>query len=125
MADHGGIDAGPGGTRTDGGLLPALIEEQGRRTPQGVAVSDGGTEPTYAELNARANRLAPHLIAGGAGPEQLVAVGMRRSLDLVVAFLAVLKAGAAYLPLDLDNPAERLTFMMADARPALLVTTAA
>ncbi|MFI9099267.1 amino acid adenylation domain-containing protein [Streptomyces fildesensis] len=129
MADHGGIDAGPHRTgttdSTSGGLLPARIEEQVRRTPEAVAVSDGGTDLTYAELNARSNRLAHHLIAGGAGPEQLVAVGMRRSLDLVVAFLAVLKAGAAYLPLDLDNPAERLTFMMADARPALLVTTAA
>jgi amino acid adenylation domain-containing protein len=117
---------GPGGsTPADERLLPERIEEQVRATPHATAVTSGPDALTYAELNARANRLAHVLIRRGVGPEQLVAVGMRRSLDLVVAFVAVLKAGAAYLPVDLGNPPQRLAFMMEDAKPVLTVTTAA
>ncbi|HTD29803.1 MAG TPA: amino acid adenylation domain-containing protein, partial [Xanthomonadaceae bacterium] len=83
-----------------------------------------GDSLTYAQLNARANRLAHHLIAMGIGPEQIVAVALPRSIDLVVALLAVLKSGAAYLPLDLDYPADRLAFMIEDARPMCLLSTA-
>ncbi|GAA3079336.1 hypothetical protein GCM10020000_76250 [Streptomyces olivoverticillatus] len=77
---------------------------------------------TYAELNARANRLAHLLIARGAGPEKTVALALPRSADLVVALLAVVKSGAAYLPLDPDYPAERLAYMLDDARPFVTVT---
>ncbi len=78
----------------------------------------------YAELNARANRLARRLIAAGVGPDSLVAVAVPRSTRLVVAVLAVLKAGGAYLPLDPSYPAERLAHMAADAQPVLLLRTA-
>ncbi|WP_078535445.1 amino acid adenylation domain-containing protein [Streptomyces pristinaespiralis] len=76
---------------------------------------------TYAELHARANRLARHLITLGAGPEQIVALRMPRSLDLYVALLAVLKTGAAYLPVDISYPAERIAFMIEDARPVTVL----
>jgi amino acid adenylation domain-containing protein len=101
--------------------LPELFEAQVRRSPDAVAlVCDGGT-CTYAQLNARANRLARALIARGAGPERLVALAMPRSAELVVAVLAVVKTGAAYLPLDPGYPPARLAFMLADAAPALVV----
>jgi amino acid adenylation domain-containing protein/non-ribosomal peptide synthase protein (TIGR01720 family) len=76
---------------------------------------------TYAELNARANRLAHHLIGLGAGPERIVALRLPRSVDLLVAELAVLKAGAAFLPVDPDYPAERIAFMVDDARPLVVL----
>ncbi|MCW7944029.1 hypothetical protein AAW14_18740, partial [Streptomyces hygroscopicus] len=106
-------------------LLPEKFEAQVRATPDAVALVCGTSEVSYGELNARANRLARLLIARGAGPEQLVALAVPRSIDLMVTVLAVLKAGAAYLPLDVDYPAERLAFMVRDASPVLLVTTAA
>ncbi|MFI0819508.1 non-ribosomal peptide synthase/polyketide synthase [Streptomyces sp. NPDC021098] len=105
--------------------LPRAFEEQAARTPDAVAVTDGGTDLTYAELNARANRLAHALIGRGAGPEQVVAVALPRSAGLVVALLAVLKAGAAYLPLDPDHPAERLRFLLDDTRAACGLTLGA
>ncbi len=77
---------------------------------------------SYAELDRAANRLARVLIARGAGPERTVGVALPRSADLVIALIAVLKTGAAYLPLDLDYPAERLAYMLDDAGPALVVT---
>ncbi|MEU9482016.1 amino acid adenylation domain-containing protein, partial [Streptomyces sp. NPDC048191] len=104
--------------------LPALFEARVARTPEAVAVVSGATSLTYAELNARANRLAHLLIDEGVGPEQFVALALPRSADLVVAVLAVLKAGAAYLPIDPNYPAERLAYMVGDARPARVVTTA-
>src|SRR5271169_6932850 len=69
---------------------------------------------TYAELNARANRLAHHLRALGVRPDNRVAIALPRGIDLLVALLAVFKAGAAYLPLDLDYPAERVAYMVED-----------
>src|SRR5207249_24311 len=77
------------------------------------------------ELNARANRLAHHLRARGVGPEARVGVCLERSAELVVAVLAVLKAGGAYVPLDPTYPADRLAFMLADARVEVLLTTRA
>lgn len=76
---------------------------------------------TYRELNRRANRLAHALIARGVGPEQAVALRLPRSAELVVAVLAVLKTGAAYLPIDPDYPAARITYMLEDARPAVVL----
>ncbi|MEV0932503.1 amino acid adenylation domain-containing protein [Streptomyces phaeochromogenes] len=103
--------------------LPELFQTQAARTPDAVAVVFEGAEVTYAELNARANRLARLLIDRGVGPESLVAVMMHRSVDLVVALLAVVKAGGAYVPVDPDYPAERITYLLADARPLLVLTS--
>ncbi|MEV0696793.1 amino acid adenylation domain-containing protein [Saccharopolyspora sp. NPDC050389] len=105
--------------------LPELFEAQVVRTPEAAAVVCGGESVTYAELNARANRLARCLVGRGAGPESVVALALPRSVDMVVAVLAVLKAGAAYLPIDLDYPAERIEFMLDDAKPVLLLTASA
>ncbi|GAA2657407.1 non-ribosomal peptide synthetase [Paractinoplanes durhamensis] len=105
--------------------LPELFAQQVSRTPEAVAVSDGERELTYAELNAAADRLAAALRARGAAPERLVGLALPRSADLVVAVLAVLKAGAGYVPLDPSYPAARLAFMLADADPIVVVSTLA
>ncbi|OKK04806.1 non-ribosomal peptide synthetase [Streptomyces sp. CB03234] len=106
-------------------LVHELIEAQAARTPDTIALVDGDAEISYAELEARANRLAHALAARGAGPEQRVALALERSADLVVALLAVLKSGAAYVPLDPAYPHDRLGYLLADAAPRLLVTTGA
>ncbi|WP_455356991.1 amino acid adenylation domain-containing protein, partial [Streptomyces sp. SYSU K217416] len=103
--------------------LPDLFQSQSARTPDAVAVVFEGAEVTYADLNARANRLARLLIGRGAGPDALVAVMMHRSLDLVVALLAVVKAGAAYVPVDPDYPSDRITHVCDDAQPILVLTS--
>ena len=103
--------------------LPELFEAQVRRTPQAPAVRFAGTVLSYAELDARANRLARLLIASGAGPESFVALSLPRSAEMMVALLAVLKSGAAYLPVDPGYPADRIAFMLEDARPALTLTS--
>ena len=102
--------------------LHQLFEEQAARTPDQVAVAFEGRQLSYHELNERANQLAAHLQAVGVGPEDLVAIYMERALEMVVALLGVLKAGAAYVPLDLTYPTERLAFMLADAQVAVLLT---
>ncbi|MGW4488941.1 non-ribosomal peptide synthase/polyketide synthase [Amycolatopsis sp. NPDC004368] len=104
--------------------VAGLFEAQVRRSPDAMAVVGGGSSWTFDELNARANRLARALVERGAGPETLVALALPRSADVLLAILAVHKAGAAYLPLDPDYPGERLAAMLADARPGLLVTVA-
>ncbi|MGH3836707.1 MAG: amino acid adenylation domain-containing protein, partial [Pseudonocardiaceae bacterium] len=104
-------------------VLPELFQAQVARTPDSVAVVFEGAELTYAELNARANRLARLLIQCGAGPERFVALALPRSTDLIVALLAVLKIGAGYLPIDLGYPVERIGFMLIDADPVVVVTT--
>ncbi|WP_170247387.1 non-ribosomal peptide synthetase, partial [Nonomuraea zeae] len=106
-----------------GTCVPELLEEQATRTPNGVAVVFGDAKLTYAELNARANRLARHLIAEGIGPEDLVALMLPRGPELIVALLGILKSGAAYLPIDPDQPAERNALVIDDARPRYLLTT--
>ncbi len=103
--------------------LPALIEAQVAQRGGAVALICEDATLSYAALNARANRLAHLLIAQGAGPEQIVALALPRSAELIVGLLAILKSGAAYLPLDPDYPADRLAFMLADARPACLITS--
>ena len=103
--------------------LPGLFEQQAARTPDAPAVISAGAELTYIELNKRANRLARHLITLGAGPERLVAIAMPNSADVVVAMLAVLKSGAAYVPVDPGFPADRKAFMLADTRAAIVLTT--
>ncbi len=105
--------------------LPELFEAQAARTPDAPAVITGDEHLSYGGLNARANRLARYLVSLGAGPEQLVAVAMPRSADMIVAVLAVLKAGAAYVPVDPDYPPGRIAYMLADACPVAVLTTAA
>ena len=105
--------------------LPLLFERQVERTPDAVALIFEDAALSYAQLNARANRLAHHLIAQGTGPEHIVGIALPRSADMVVALLAVLKSGAAYLPLDPDYPADRLALMIEGARPAQLITSTA
>ncbi|WP_433325333.1 non-ribosomal peptide synthase/polyketide synthase [Spirillospora sp. CA-294931] len=102
--------------------LPGLFEAQVARTPDAVAVVADDAALSFAELNARANRLARLLVAEGVEPGQVVGVALPRSADLVVALLGVLKAGAAYLPLDEDLPADRRAFILDDAAPALVIT---
>ncbi len=104
-------------------MLSELFEQQAARTPDAPAVIFGRTEVSYAELNRRANRLARHLIGLGAGPDRLVAIAMPRSPGMIVAVLAVLKAGAAYVPVDPAYPADRISFMLADTSPVAVLTT--
>ena len=102
--------------------LVGPIEARAAHTPDATALVFGAVSLTYAELNSRANRLARHLRSLGARPGAVVAVSVPRSVELIVALLAVLKAGAAYLPLDPDYPTERLAYMLGDAAPVCAVT---
>ena len=101
--------------------LPELVSAQVRRTPDARAVTFEDRHLTYAELDRAAARLARRLRAVGVRPGSIVAVCVPRSLELVVALYAVLKAGGAYLPLDPEYPRDRLAFMLADAAPAALL----
>jgi amino acid adenylation domain-containing protein len=105
--------------------LPELFAAQVARTPDAVAVVHGETELSYAELDARASQLAQHLVWRGAGPESVIGVCLERGVDMVVALLGVLKAGAAYLPVDPEHPAERIAVTLADARALCTLTAAA
>jgi pristinamycin I synthase-3/4 len=101
--------------------IASLVEAQVARTPDAVAIVAGATRMTYAQLDASATRLAGHLRRRGVGPGAFVGVCAERSPALVTALLAVLKTGAAYLPLDPDYPVDRLGFMLADAQPRLVL----
>ncbi|MCX4783677.1 non-ribosomal peptide synthetase [Streptomyces sp. NBC_01264] len=110
-------------TPVEPATIAALFEARVERTPDLIAVADDTGELTYAELNARANRLAHHLIAAGAGPETTVALALPRSAAWLTALLAVSKAGGAYLSIDANYPAERIAYMLEDARPVCAVAT--
>ncbi|HEX8319553.1 amino acid adenylation domain-containing protein, partial [Longimicrobium sp.] len=99
-----------------------LFQAQAERTPNAEAVVFEDRSLTYAELNARANRLAHHLRERGVGPDARVAVCVERSAEMVVALLAVMKAGGAYVPLDPSYPAERLRYVLDDSAPAAVLT---
>ncbi|MDR3032790.1 MAG: amino acid adenylation domain-containing protein, partial [Kitasatospora sp.] len=103
--------------------LAELFERQAARHPHRTALTYEDTSLTYAALNARANRLARLLVDRGIGPDRLVALALPRSVELVVALLAVVKSGAAYVPLDPGYPADRLAHVLSDAAPAILLTT--
>jgi nonribosomal peptide synthetase DhbF len=105
--------------------LPDLFAEQVRRTPDALAVVCDAVELTYRELADRVDGLARILRDRGVGVESVVAVSLPRSADLVVALLAVLRAGGAYLPLDPGYPGQRLEFVLTDARPAAIITDTA
>ncbi|HJX53284.1 MAG TPA: condensation domain-containing protein, partial [Polyangia bacterium] len=102
--------------------LAQLIEAQVEQTPDAAAVVYGKESLSFAELNARANQLAHALVTHGAGPDRLVGICVERSVDMVAALLAVVKAGAAYLPLDPLLPQERLSYMLEDSGASLVVT---
>jgi amino acid adenylation domain-containing protein/FkbM family methyltransferase len=105
------------------GCIHELFEEQARARAGAAAVSCEASTLTYAELNARANQLARHLQTMGVGPEIRVGIFLDRSIEMVVALLAVLKAGGAYIPLDTSSPADRVGFILEDAEAPILVTT--
>ncbi|MEU6833617.1 amino acid adenylation domain-containing protein, partial [Nocardia beijingensis] len=114
---------------TPGALVPEVtlvdvITTQARNRPDAVAIRCGDTSLTFGELHGRANRVARALIAVGAGPESVVAVAVARTEELPVALLGVLIAGAAYLPIDTTYPVQRLEFMLEDAAPVCVLTTA-
>ena len=102
--------------------LAQLVEQQVERTPDAIAVVYDKQRLTFRDLNARANQLARELINQGAGPDQIVGLYVTRSTDLIVALLAIVKAGAAYLPLDPMFPPERLGYMLSDSGSRLLIT---
>jgi amino acid adenylation domain-containing protein/non-ribosomal peptide synthase protein (TIGR01720 family) len=104
------------------GCLHQLVEAQVERTPDAIALVFRQEQLTYRELNRRANQLAHYLQSLGVGPESLVAICIERSLEMVVGLLGILKAGGAYLPLDPYYPKERLAFLLADAKPPVLLT---
>jgi len=102
--------------------LPTLLEAQAARTPDVTAIAFRDQRVSYRRLNARANQLARELIARGIGPEDVVALAMPRSVEMITSLIGVLKAGAAYLPLDLAHPTDRLSFMLSDAAPSCILT---
>ncbi|KJK33589.1 hypothetical protein UK15_38900, partial [Streptomyces variegatus] len=107
---------------TPPGTLPELFQAQAHATPDATALIADGSHLTYDDLNRRANRLARLLIERGVGPEHIVALALPRSPEMIAALLAVLKAGAAYLPVDTEYPVDRIRFMVQDARPTLVLT---
>lgn len=106
-----------------GPTLPDLIDARARRSPGAPAVRFADEELSYAAFHQKVNRLARYLVSTGVGPESVVAVAMRRSIDLVVAVHAVCHSGGTYLALDPDHPAERTAYVVRDARPVCVLTT--
>jgi natural product biosynthesis luciferase-like monooxygenase protein len=105
-----------------GTFIHSLIEQQAERTPEETALVFADTQITYRVLNERANKLAARLIESGVGPERLVGIHLARSVEMVVAVLAVLKAGAAYVPLDPGFPSARIRHMVEDCEPTVILT---
>ncbi|GAA0618357.1 hypothetical protein GCM10009547_20840 [Sporichthya brevicatena] len=114
-------------TAADSGIesISELLAERAALCPDAVALVTADGSWTYAELEARVNRIARALLARGAGPERVVALALPRAADMVAALFAVLRTGAAYLPIDADTPADRVAFVLADAEPVCVLTTAA
>ena len=102
--------------------VTALIDEWVETTPDAAAVAFDGRQLTYRELAGRASRVAAWLRRNGAGPEVLIGIQIERSIEMLIAVLAVWKAGAAYVPLDPSYPEDRLRHMLEDSAPAVLLT---
>ncbi|MBA2675656.1 non-ribosomal peptide synthetase, partial [Ramlibacter sp.] len=119
------VDWNGAAPHSEGQAIHKLFEEQARSSPDAVALVHEGGQLTYAQLDARSNQLAHALCALGVGPELLVGICAERGPEMVLAVLAVLKAGGAYVPLDPAYPKDRLDYMLADAAPAILLTTSA
>jgi amino acid adenylation domain-containing protein len=102
--------------------LHELFDARAEKTPEAIALVFRGERISYRDLNARANRLGNYLRSRGIGPENLVAICVDRSVEMTVGLLGILKAGGAYLPLDPNDPVERLRLFMEDARPKMLLT---
>ena len=115
-------------SQTAHGLVDSLLtdgfDRQVARTPNATAVVFEGSSLTYAEFDARVTALAHHLIGVGVGPESLVGLAIRRSLDLVVGMYAIVRAGGAWVPIDPDHPADRIAHVLDTAQPACVLTTA-
>ncbi|WP_372584385.1 AMP-binding protein, partial [Pectobacterium brasiliense] len=106
-------------------LIQQQFEAQAEQTPEAIAVLFEDQHLTYRELNRRANQLAHHLLSLGVKPDDRVALCVERSLEMMVGLLGILKAGAAYVPMDPAYPAERLAYMLDDAAPVALLTQSA
>jgi pristinamycin I synthase-3/4 len=102
--------------------IPELFEACAAATPDAVALKEGDTQLTYAELNRKANQLAHYLRDAGVDADTLVGICVERSADMIVGLLGILKAGGAYLPLDPTYPAQRLAYLVADAAPRMVLT---
>ncbi|CAL9608323.1 Dimodular nonribosomal peptide synthase [Nocardiopsis dassonvillei] len=113
---------GPAVPTADGRTVHEAFEERVRRAPESTALLFEDRRVSYGELNTGANRLARELIARGVGPEHRVAIALPRGTDMITSALAVLKAGASYLPIDTNYPRERIAFMLSDAEPSLVIT---
>ncbi|GAB2660328.1 non-ribosomal peptide synthetase [Nocardia goodfellowii] len=105
--------------------LAGLFEDRAAQSPDAVAVVSGGAELTYGELDRRAEQIARTLVSRGVRPDSVVAVALPRSVELIIAIVAVVKAGGAYLPVDPAYPPERLAFVLGDAAPVAVLTDAA
>lgn len=103
-------------------LIHRLFEKQVQKTPEACALVYAGQTMSYEQLNRRANRLAHHLMSLGVRPEHRVAICVERGFEMVIGLIGILKAGAAYVPLDPDYPAERLEYMFDDCTPVVLIT---
>ncbi|MBC8952379.1 non-ribosomal peptide synthetase [Xenorhabdus sp. PB62.4] len=103
-------------------LIHQFIEQQVERSPDATALCYENTQLSYAELNHRANQLAHALVNAGVRPDDRVAICMERSLDMVISLVSILKAGAAYVPLDPEYPTDRLAYILSDSEPVILLT---
>ncbi len=120
LAEWSGSETHPAEHR----CIHQLFEAQVQRTPDAIALTDEHLSLTYRELNRRANQFARHLRTRGVATGDLIPIFMERCCDMVIAVLGILKAGAAYVPLDFDYPRMRLAYMLGDTRATLLVTSA-
>ena len=102
--------------------IHSFFEIQAEQTPENVAIVYEDNTLTYAELNEKANQLAHYLLAQGLSPDDLIAISMQRSFEMIIALLAVLKAGAAYVPVDPSYPQERIDYIIADSKASLVLT---
>src|SRR5690606_22509403 len=119
-----GWNADVGGWAASATAVHDLFEAHARRSPDALALWFEGRTLTYRELDARANQLARRLVSNGVGPDDIVGICVHRSIEVIVAILAAMKAGGAYTPLDPASPAARMRQILADGRVRVVVTEA-